>query len=111
MAYAQSVSVGINTAKTITLVATDADGGTLTYTTVNPTHGTLSGTAPNVTYTPTTNYSGADSFTFQASDGTNTSAAATVSINVTTSVFIWNSAVTGNSSTRRIRSGRATTTR
>ena len=97
VSYAQSVSVGINSAKAITLVATDADGTTPTYTIVtSPTHGTLSGTAPNVTYTPTTNYSGADSFTFQASDGTNTSAAATVSINVTTAVFTWNSAVTGN---------------
>ena len=97
VAYAQSVSVGINTAKAITLVATDADGGALTYTIVNqPTQGSLSGTAPNVTYTPTTNFSGADSFTFRASDGTNNSATVTVSITVTASVFTWNTAVSGN---------------
>ena len=45
-----------------------------------PAHGTLSGTAPNVTYTPATNYAGSDSFTFKANDGTADSAPATVSI-------------------------------
>jgi hypothetical protein len=48
-----------------------------------PAHGTLSGTAPNLTYTPSTNYSGTDSFTFQANDGTTNSPTATVSISVT----------------------------
>ena len=97
VAFAQSVSVGINSAKAITLQATDADGGSLTYTIMSqPTHGTLSGTAPNMTYTPATNYSGADSFTFKASDGSNNSAVVTVSIAVTSSVFTWNSAVSGN---------------
>ena len=38
----------------ITLTATDADGNPLTYAVVAlPAHGTLAGTAPNVTYTPT----------------------------------------------------------
>jgi hypothetical protein len=36
-----------------------------------------------VTYTPTANYNGADSFTFKANDGTIDSAAATVTITVT----------------------------
>src|SRR5207237_477173 len=48
-----------------------------------PSHGSLSGTAPNVTYTPAANYNGADSFTFKANDGAVDSAAATVSITVT----------------------------
>ena len=48
-----------------------------------PAHGTLSGTAPNVTYTPTANYNGADSFTFKANDGLLDSAPATVTITVT----------------------------
>ena len=42
----------------------------------------LSGTAPNLTYTPNANYSGADSFTFTVSDGLVTSPQATVSIAV-----------------------------
>jgi hypothetical protein len=48
-----------------------------------PAHGTLSGTAPNLTYLPSTNYYGSDSFTFKANDGTVDSPTATVSISVT----------------------------
>ncbi|MBI3640554.1 MAG: DNRLRE domain-containing protein, partial [Thaumarchaeota archaeon] len=47
-----------------------------------PSHGALSGVAPNLTYTPDSNYHGPDSFTFTTSDGTNTSDPATVSITV-----------------------------
>ena len=84
VATAQSVNVVINTAKAITLTGTDVEGSALTYTIVTqPTHGALTGTAPSVTYTPTTGYSGADSFTFKVNDGTIDSAtAATVSITV-----------------------------
>ena len=39
----------------------------ITFATSNPQHGTLSGTAPNLTYTPAPNYNGADSFTFTVS--------------------------------------------
>src|SRR5207253_1506115 len=63
---------------------TDADGDPLTYSVVaGPTHVSLSGTAPNLTYTPAANYNGPDSFTFKANDGTVDSSAAIVSITVT----------------------------
>ncbi len=81
----QSVNVGYNNAQTITLSGTDPDLPTLPLTFsigAPPTHGTLSGAAPNVTYTPTTGYYGPDSFTFTASNGTNTSAPASVSLTV-----------------------------
>jgi hypothetical protein len=79
----QSVSTPEDIAAAITLSATDVDGNSLTFTVVTgPLHGTLSGIAPNLTYTPAQNYFGADSFTFQASDGSLTSNTATVSINV-----------------------------
>ncbi|WP_041584612.1 Ig-like domain-containing protein [Syntrophus aciditrophicus] len=84
VANAQSVSTAENTAKAITLTASDPDGDSLTYVVVTaPSHGTLSGTAPDLTYTPASGYSGLDSFTFKVNDGTVDSASATVSITVT----------------------------
>ena len=91
----QKVDVNEDTAKSITLTGSDPDGDSLTFTlTSSPSHGTLSGTAPNLTYTPALNYSGADSFTFTAKDAALTSAAATVSITVlagpTAGTITWN---------------------
>jgi hypothetical protein len=44
-------------------------GHSLTYSIVNlPTNGTLTGTAPNLAYTPATNYFGLDAFTFRVTD-------------------------------------------
>ena len=84
VAQAQSVTNAEDTAKAITLTATDAESNSLTYAVVtSPIHGMLSGTPPNVTYTPATNYYGSDSFIFQASDGSLTSTPAMVSITVT----------------------------
>ena len=81
---AQSVSTAEDTAKAITLTAIDAEGNTLTYTVVAGTsHGVLTGSSPNLTYTPAANYNGPDSFTFKANDGTVDSNIATVSITVT----------------------------
>ncbi|MCX6035757.1 MAG: Ig-like domain-containing protein [Chloroflexi bacterium] len=83
VANAQSVSTAKNNAKAITLTDTDVDSGTLTYSVVaGPSHGSLSGSAPNVTYTPAANYSGTDSFTFKAYDSRLYSNIATVSITV-----------------------------
>jgi VCBS repeat-containing protein len=84
LASAQSATTAEDTAKAITLYGSDADGNPLTYAIVTPpTHGTLSGTAPNVTYTPALNFNGADSFTFRVNDGITNSVAATVSLTVT----------------------------
>ncbi|MDA1190212.1 MAG: Ig-like domain-containing protein [Candidatus Poribacteria bacterium] len=83
IANAQSVATNEDTALSITLTGSDVEGDTLTYSIVAaPARGALSGTAPNLTYTPTANLNGADSFTFKANDGTTDSATATVSINV-----------------------------
>jgi len=72
-----------NTNKSITLTATDVDGDALTYTIViQPTKGTLIGTAPNITYKPNLNYIGDDNFTFKANDGQVDSNVATISITV-----------------------------
>jgi len=83
VASPQSVSLDARTSKAITLVATDVDSPNLTYSvTTAPTHGTLTGTAPALTYTPTGNYSGPDSFSFGTYDGQLYSNTATVSISV-----------------------------
>ena len=67
----------------ITLSGSDADSDPLTYTIIkSPLNGTLSGTAPNKTYTPTTGYSGVDSFTYKVNDGTSDSEVATVNITI-----------------------------
>jgi len=67
----------------ITLAGSDAELSSLTYTVVAaPAQGTLSGTAPNLTYVPAAYYSGADAFTFKVNDGALDSAAATVSLTV-----------------------------
>jgi hypothetical protein len=63
----------------------DPDGDSLTITTLSgPSNGTLSFDHANVviTYTPTADYSGADQFTYQLSDGTD-SVSCTVSLTVT----------------------------
>ena len=83
MANNQSVITGLDVARSITLSGSDTDGDTLSYSIVtSPVHGTLTGTAPNVTYTPATGYSGADSFTFEVQDKSLVSNVATVSITV-----------------------------
>src|SRR5262249_18441632 len=81
----QAVTTDEDAAKTITLTATDVDTATtLTYSIVaQPAHGTLSGSAPSVTYTPAANFNGVDHFTFKANDGTLDSNIATVTITVT----------------------------
>jgi uncharacterized repeat protein (TIGR01451 family) len=82
----QSVTVAENSSKAITLTGSDPDGDPLTYLIVSsPVNGVLSLLNTNtgaVTYTPGTNYAGADSFTFRVNDGTTNSGLATVSITV-----------------------------
>jgi len=73
----------MNGSRSITLTASDVEVAPLTYGVVTPpAHGVLSGIAPNVIYTPATDYLGLDSFTFRADDGTDPSNEATVTIDV-----------------------------
>jgi predicted extracellular nuclease len=83
-ANSQSITTAEDTAKAITLTGSDPEGHSLTFAVVSgPSHGTLSGTAPSLTYTPAANYNGPDSFTFKANDGTSDSSVATIAIDVT----------------------------
>jgi hypothetical protein len=83
---AQSVSTAQGIALPITLTGTDPNTPPVALSfqvTVSPAHGTLSGTAPNVTYTPAAGYSGPDSFQFTVGNGVAASVPATISISVT----------------------------
>lgn len=83
VALPQFLSVNEDTPLNILLTGTDVDGDGLSYAiVVPPSHGTLSGTAPNFTYLPATNYYGSDSFTFKANDGLLDSMPAAISITV-----------------------------
>ncbi len=74
----------------ITLRGSDVDGDTLTYTIFSPpTDGTLSGTGPNLVYTPDAGYKGTDSFSFIVNDGLVDSDPAVVTIAINPhSIFV-----------------------
>lgn len=83
VANAQSVTTAYNTAVNVTLTGSDVEGSALAYGVLSvPANGTLSGAAPNLTFTPNLNWSGATSFTFRVSDGSLNSPAATVTLTV-----------------------------
>jgi hypothetical protein len=67
----------------ITLEGSDPEGDALTFSITDaPDHGTLSGTSPNLVYTPAPGYSGDDSLEFAAYDGEEYSGPGTVDITV-----------------------------
>ena len=84
VAQDQSLQTEEDAALNLTLEGSDVDGDTLTFSvSTGPQNGTLSGTAPALTYTPNPGYSGSDNFNFVANDGTVDSAPAAVQITVT----------------------------
>lgn len=88
IAYSQNICTSKNTAKNIALTGNDADNDQISYSIVsNPTHGALSGTLPNITYTPSNGYKGNDRFTFKVNDGQADSRTATVSLTVGTIIY------------------------
>ena len=75
-----------DTAGTVTLVASDVDGDSLTYgvvTAPNSAHGTVTISGNKATFTPKPNWNGTTSFTYRANDGTANSNTATISVTVT----------------------------
>jgi hypothetical protein len=94
-----SLSTDEDAAAAVTLSGSDVDGDALSYAVVDgPSNGSLSGTAPDLTYTPDPGYVGSDVFTFVANDGLVDSNVATVSITVTevlVDVITWAPSRTG----------------
>jgi hypothetical protein len=83
VAYGQTVDTTKNAAVAVTLIAADPDGDPLTYTiALGPANGTVSGSGPDITYTPNTDFTGADTFTYEVKDSAGATATATVTINV-----------------------------
>ena len=86
VALDQTLSGPPNTPINITLTATDADTppAQLTFRiAAQPKNGKLSGSALNLVYTPNTGFTGTDSFTFIANDGSSDSNVGTITLQVT----------------------------
>ena len=67
----------------VELFTYDADGETLSYTIDSgPSHGTLSGTAPHLTYTPAADYFGSDAFSYTVADAADCTAAGYVALEI-----------------------------
>ena len=79
----QSVTTAEDTKATITVAASDADSDPLTYTTSNPTNGTVQATGGTIVYTPKPDFNGTDTFTVSVSDGKNPPVSQTVTVTVT----------------------------
>lgn len=83
VAVNQGISVESNTSDSFALNATDAENNSLTVQITNaPSNGNLQINGLQVQFTPNQNYTGADSFSYRASDGIAVSNVATVTINV-----------------------------
>ena len=79
----QSLTTDEETPLDITLTGLWLEPGPVTYRVeTDPTYGTLSGTAPDLVYTPFDDFYGLDSFTFVVNDGLEDSDPATISIEV-----------------------------
>jgi cellulose biosynthesis protein BcsQ len=84
VALSRSVTTAEDTPVDVTLAGEDADDDELTYSVIQtPSHGEVTGEAPDLTYHPEVQFHGADSFVFKVRNGTDESTLATVSITVT----------------------------
>ena len=83
VAHSQNLTTAEDTDLDILLTGSDVEGSAITYHIIEqPAHGMLTGTAPNVVYSPFANSVVNDRFTFRVSDGELNSAAATIAIRV-----------------------------
>jgi arylsulfatase A-like enzyme len=81
VANAKWVSIGYDTPRAFLLTGSDPENDPLTFSIVtNPTSGSLSGTPPNLTYMPSSGFSGTDSLQFTVGDGEHLSDPAEVTI-------------------------------
>jgi VCBS repeat-containing protein len=83
IADSQSVTTNEDEPIGIILTGSDPDGDPITFNIISqPSNGVLTGTIPDITYTPNLNFNGTDSFSFKVNDGFSDSEPATVTITV-----------------------------
>lgn len=88
-ADSQNISVASGSPTAIVLTGSDPEGQPLSYrVTTQPQHGTLSRTAPNLTYTSNAGFTGTDSFAFVVNDGEVDSQEAIVTITVIPNLYL-----------------------
>jgi DNA/RNA endonuclease G (NUC1) len=90
---ADSQSVSTNEDTSLPIILTGSDVETMTASlhfqvTQGPSHGSLSGTAPNLSYSPAANYNGADTFKFTVTDTGDGSSPALTSNEATVSITV-----------------------
>jgi len=79
----RSLTTPEDTPLALELTGSDPEGGPLTYAVATPpAHGTLSGSAPSLSYTPAPDFTGTDSFTFTVTDADGAVDTGTVTITV-----------------------------
>lgn len=93
VAYSRFVRTAKNRAVSIVLTGSDADNDSLTYIVISPpSNGSLSGSAPDLIYTPMFEFTGNDVFSFIVIDGKANSSPATIQILVSSFgkvIVIW----------------------
>ncbi|VGO13047.1 hypothetical protein PDESU_01601 [Pontiella desulfatans] len=90
IADAQAVEVDEGSSVAITLTGSEPRGSNFTFVVASqPTNGVLTGTAPNLVYTPNPGASGEDGFTFKTANDLAESLKATVSISVNNAYSTW----------------------
>ncbi|MBI5547474.1 MAG: PKD domain-containing protein [Deltaproteobacteria bacterium] len=82
VAESQWVTTDQGRSLALTLRGNDPDGDVLTWAVNSPAHGALSGSAPNLTYSPAAGFAGTDAFTFRVNDSRVSSNAGTVTVQV-----------------------------
>ncbi len=80
--FSQTLSVFQNKELNITLEASDIENDPLTFYYEQPLHGLVSGTLPNLVYTPDANFTGEDSFFYWVNDTYENSEKKSITINV-----------------------------
>ena len=82
-ANSQQLSTTVNEAVSITLTGEDPNNRDLSFEIIRrPDHGSLLGTAPNLSYEPILDFVGVDSFTFKVNNGVQDSPPVTVNISI-----------------------------